>query len=426
MDHLGSTRACGPRSTRSPGIAQRQRDGGRWFLERRVEGVVVEHGHDVVDHERTVVVKPLTRSICARSSSDRREDGADAAQPSGHQDTRGDQARGTWRARSSPQDRDIDVEQLAEARADDGAPLHLRAVQLEVEFPGRAVVTDLPLPSDRPAVVALRWPCSAARSPAARVGGPPLRASGPVLEAQSCRPGRRRVSRCAGVSAVRAVGIRADDGEAVWRFGDRDLPSAGPEPALRGIHSKTTRAPASAGGKSSNFGLVFHSPTSGTRRLIITGSTQRAPRGGCEDRPARISRGTRSPEERSRHAPRCSSPAGRCSRLVSSSTLEQRRRDAGGCALRHLMVACDEIIKPDTSVILSGATNTRTGCLGHVSMLASPSVYAGVRTSFARRGLTSSRPRVPRGGGCPQLVPRARGTTSCRPRSPCRSACRRP
>lgn len=36
-------------------------------------------------------------------------------------------------------------------------------------------------------------------------------------------------------------------------------------------------------------------------------------------------------------------------------------------------------IKPDTSVILSGATNTRTGCLGHVSMLASPSVYVGVR-----------------------------------------------
>jgi triacylglycerol lipase len=40
---------------------------------------------------------------------------------------------------------------------------------------------------------------------------------------------------------------------------------------------------------------------------------------------------------------------------------------------------CDEIINPDTSVILSGATNTRTGCIGHVSLLASPSVYAGVR-----------------------------------------------
>ena len=40
---------------------------------------------------------------------------------------------------------------------------------------------------------------------------------------------------------------------------------------------------------------------------------------------------------------------------------------------------CDEIINPDTSVLLSGATNVRTGCIGHISMLASPSIYAGVR-----------------------------------------------
>lgn len=40
---------------------------------------------------------------------------------------------------------------------------------------------------------------------------------------------------------------------------------------------------------------------------------------------------------------------------------------------------CDEIINPDTSVILSGATNGRTGCIGHISLLASPRVYAGVR-----------------------------------------------
>ncbi len=40
---------------------------------------------------------------------------------------------------------------------------------------------------------------------------------------------------------------------------------------------------------------------------------------------------------------------------------------------------CDEIINPDTSVIVSGATNTRTGCIGHLSLLASPSVYSGVR-----------------------------------------------
>jgi hypothetical protein len=30
-------------------------------------------------------------------------------------------------------------------------------------------------------------------------------------------------------------------------------------------------------------------------------------------------------------------------------------------------------------VILSGATNGRTGCIGHISLLASPRVYAGVR-----------------------------------------------
>ena len=29
--------------------------------------------------------------------------------------------------------------------------------------------------------------------------------------------------------------------------------------------------------------------------------------------------------------------------------------------------------------ILSGATNGRTGCIGHISLLASPKVYAGVR-----------------------------------------------
>lgn len=45
--------------------------------------------------------------------------------------------------------------------------------------------------------------------------------------------------------------------------------------------------------------------------------------------------------------------------------------------------ACDEIINPDTSVILSGATNTKTGCIGHVSMLITPSIYDGVR-SFVR------------------------------------------
>ncbi len=51
----------------------------------------------------------------------------------------------------------------------------------------------------------------------------------------------------------------------------------------------------------------------------------------------------------------------------------------GGVRYGTFWSPCDEIINPDTSVILSGATNTRTGCIGHISLLASSSVYAGVR-----------------------------------------------
>ncbi|MGW6725590.1 esterase/lipase family protein [Nocardia sp. NPDC055029] len=40
---------------------------------------------------------------------------------------------------------------------------------------------------------------------------------------------------------------------------------------------------------------------------------------------------------------------------------------------------CDEIINPDTSTILSGATNTQTLCIGHISLLSSATVFEGVR-----------------------------------------------
>ncbi|HEU4703030.1 MAG TPA: alpha/beta fold hydrolase [Conexibacter sp.] len=40
---------------------------------------------------------------------------------------------------------------------------------------------------------------------------------------------------------------------------------------------------------------------------------------------------------------------------------------------------CDEVINPDTSTILSGATNRQVGCIGHISLLASESVYRQVR-----------------------------------------------
>ncbi|MFD4432353.1 esterase/lipase family protein [Nocardia sp. NPDC058497] len=44
---------------------------------------------------------------------------------------------------------------------------------------------------------------------------------------------------------------------------------------------------------------------------------------------------------------------------------------------------CDEIINPDESVILSGAANTRTGCIGHVFLLAAGSVFTEVRDFVA-------------------------------------------
>lgn len=40
---------------------------------------------------------------------------------------------------------------------------------------------------------------------------------------------------------------------------------------------------------------------------------------------------------------------------------------------------CDEIINPDQSTILSGATNTQTLCLGHLALLSSSPVFEGVR-----------------------------------------------
>ncbi|MFD4442807.1 esterase/lipase family protein [Nocardia sp. NPDC058519] len=44
---------------------------------------------------------------------------------------------------------------------------------------------------------------------------------------------------------------------------------------------------------------------------------------------------------------------------------------------------CDEIINPDESVILNGAANTRTGCIGHISLLAAITVFTQVRDFVA-------------------------------------------
>ncbi|KQY55526.1 MULTISPECIES: esterase/lipase family protein [unclassified Nocardioides] len=50
----------------------------------------------------------------------------------------------------------------------------------------------------------------------------------------------------------------------------------------------------------------------------------------------------------------------------------------GSMNYRTFWSPCDEIINPDTSVILSGATNTQTGCVGHLGLLADGSTYTGV------------------------------------------------
>ena len=40
---------------------------------------------------------------------------------------------------------------------------------------------------------------------------------------------------------------------------------------------------------------------------------------------------------------------------------------------------CDELINPDQSVILSGATNTQTACMAHSDLRTDANVYTGVR-----------------------------------------------
>ena len=40
---------------------------------------------------------------------------------------------------------------------------------------------------------------------------------------------------------------------------------------------------------------------------------------------------------------------------------------------------CDEIINPDESVILSGATNTKTACMTHAALTTDETVYKQVR-----------------------------------------------
>ncbi|HEU4702685.1 MAG TPA: triacylglycerol lipase [Conexibacter sp.] len=41
--------------------------------------------------------------------------------------------------------------------------------------------------------------------------------------------------------------------------------------------------------------------------------------------------------------------------------------------------SCDEIVNPDESVLLSGATNNAIGCVGHIAMLSDSRVFPSVR-----------------------------------------------
>jgi len=41
--------------------------------------------------------------------------------------------------------------------------------------------------------------------------------------------------------------------------------------------------------------------------------------------------------------------------------------------------SCDEFINPDESVLLTGATNTAAGCVGHIALVSNSTVFAGVR-----------------------------------------------
>lgn len=45
---------------------------------------------------------------------------------------------------------------------------------------------------------------------------------------------------------------------------------------------------------------------------------------------------------------------------------------------------CDEIINPDDSVLLSGATNTQTACIGHMAFFSDLAVYNSVRDFVAK------------------------------------------
>ena len=68
-------------------------------------------------------------------------------------------------------------------------------------------------------------------------------------------------------------------------------------------------------------------------------------------------------------------------RIESTFLRELNREDEtpGAVSYGTWWSSCDEIINPDESVLLSGATNTEAGCVGHIALTSNATVFAGVR-----------------------------------------------
>jgi triacylglycerol lipase len=68
-------------------------------------------------------------------------------------------------------------------------------------------------------------------------------------------------------------------------------------------------------------------------------------------------------------------------RIESTFLRELNREDETPGAVNYgtWWSSCDEIINPDESVLLTGATNTEAGCVTHVGLTTNAAVYAGVR-----------------------------------------------
>jgi triacylglycerol lipase len=68
-------------------------------------------------------------------------------------------------------------------------------------------------------------------------------------------------------------------------------------------------------------------------------------------------------------------------RIGSTFLTELNREDEtpGAVSYGTWWSSCDEIINPDESVLLTGATNTEAGCVTHTGLTSNATVYAGVR-----------------------------------------------